>query len=557
MKYYTTKEAAELLGVTKRYITKLCASKAISGAEKKGSRWMIPESFIAKKSKRNVSTRVFNTTGICNPAEHYMVDLTQRLLEVRKLVDEGKYFTINRARQFGKTTTLHALAEYLSQDYLVISMDFQMQMSDAKFRNENSFSLAFARAFENSYRITESGRNQEYQAAFKEFTKERQEVGEQFELVELFQALSNLCAVVPKKIVLMIDEVDSATNNQVFLDFLAQLRGYYINRSRFATFQSVILAGVCDIRNLKRKMRPEEEHKDNSPWNIAADFKVDMSFSKNDIAGMLEEYEADWHTGMDIEEMSGLLYDYTSGYPFLVSRLCQLMDEQVGGEAGQKREAWTKDGFYEAVRMLLAEKNTLFESLIGKLHDYPDLNMMLRTLLFTGRSFSYSADGSVTDIASMFGFIKNKNGNVAVSNRIFETRLYNYYLSEDEMQNTEIYKASLNDKNQFIVNGHLDMRRILERFAVHFNDIYGDRGEKFLEEEGRQYFLLYLRPIINGVGNYYIEARTRGLKRTDLIVDYRGERYVVEMKIWHGEEYNRQGEEQLLGYLEDYHNRFF
>ena len=256
---------------------------------------------------------------------------------------------------------------------------------------------------------------------------------------------------------------------------------------------------------------------------------------------------------MDIEEMSGLLYDYTSGYPFLVSRLCQLMDEQVGGEAGRKREAWTKDGFYEAVRMLLAEKNTLFESLIGKLHDYPDLNMMLRTLLFTGRSFSYSADGSVTDIASMFGFIKNKNGNVAVSNRIFETRLYNYYLSEDEMQNTEIYKASLNDKNQFIVNGHLDMRRILERFAVHFNDIYGDRGEKFLEEEGRQYFLLYLRPIINGVGNYYIEARTRGLKRTDLIVDYRGERYVVEMEIWHGEEYNRQGEEQLLGYLEDYH----
>ena len=55
------------------------------------------------------------------------------------------------------------------------------------------------------------------------------------------------------------------------------------------------------------------------------------------------------------------------------------------------------------------------------------------------------------------------------------------------------------------------------------------------------------------MGNYYIEAQTRNLKRTDLIVDYRGERYVVEMKIWHGEEYNRRGEEQLLGYLEDYH----
>ena len=169
MKYYTTKEAAELLGVTKRYITKLCAGKAISGAEKKGSRWMIPESFIAKKSKRNVSTRVFNTTGICNPAEHYMVDLTQRLLEVRKLVDEGKYFTINRARQFGKTTTLHALAEYLSQDYLVISMDFQMQMSDANFKSENRFSLAFAKAFVSSFRANPKSKSPNYDTAIKSF----------------------------------------------------------------------------------------------------------------------------------------------------------------------------------------------------------------------------------------------------------------------------------------------------------------------------------------------------------------------------------------------------
>ncbi len=32
--------------------------------------------------------------------------------------------------------------------------------------------------------------------------------------------------------------------------------------------------------------------------------------------------------------------------------------------------------------------------------------------------------------------------------------------------------------------------------------------------------MLYLKPIINGVGNYYVEARTRDLRRTDVIVDY-------------------------------------
>lgn len=308
----------------------------------------------------------------------------------------------------------------------------------------------------------------------------------------------------------------------------------YLVRDIQPAFKSVILAGVYDVKNLKQKIRPDQDHKYNSPWNIAADFEIDMSFSKDGIAGMLLEYENDYHTGMNVDEMAGWIYDYTSGYPFLVSRLCQLMDRNISQkmEYGSKQAVWTKKGFNEVVRMLLSEKNTLFESLIGKLHDYPKLSTMLRALLFTGRTFSYAADESVIDMATMFGFIKNQNGNVAVANRIFETRLYNYYLAEDEMQRADIYKASLQDKSQFIVGGHLNMKRVLEKFVIHFYDIYGSSSEKFLEDEGRQYFLLYLRPIINGTGNYYVEARTRDMRRTDVIVDYHGEQYIIEMKIW-------------------------
>lgn len=549
MKYYTTKEAAELLGVTKRYITKLCASKAISGAEKKGSRWMIPESFIAKKSKRNVSTRVFNTTGICNPAEHYMVDLTQRLLEVRKLVDEGKYFTINRARQFGKTTTLHALAEYLSQDYLVISMDFQMQMSDAKFRNENSFSLAFARAFENSFRITESGKSPEYQDVLKEFTEERKEAGEQFELVELFQALSNLCAAIPKKLVLMIDEVDSATNNQVFLDFLAQLRGYYINRNRFATFQSVILAGVCDIRNLKRKMRPDEEHKDNSPWNIAADFDIDMSFSVKQIRDMLTDYAADHYMDIDTAAIAGEIYDYTSGYPYLVSRLCQLLDEMY--TAGM-HDSWTHAGILEAVRKLVRESNSLFEDMAKKVKDYSDLGTMLRDILFCGKGIPFNLGTELVSIGAMFGFLKDEDGQIAIANRIFEIWFYNLFIAQDAID-SKTYDAGQQLKGQFVTESGLDVEKILKKFVEHFTESFGNSTDAFVEENGRKLFMLYIRPLINGIGNYYIEARTRSMGRTDLIIDYLGKQYIIEMKIWHGNEYNTRGEEQLLGYLNDYH----
>lgn len=114
-------------------------------------------------------------------------------------------------------------------------------------------------------------------------------------------------------------------------------------------------------------------------------------------------------------------------------------------------------------------------------------------------------------------------------------------------------KAGVLERNQVIQNGHLNMELILRKFVEHFNDLYGGRSDGFLEEDGRRFFLLYLRPIINGAGNYYIEAQTRDQRRTDVIVDYHGEQFILEMKLWHGEEYNIRGEKQLSEYLEYYH----
>lgn len=43
------------------------------------------------------------------------------------------------------------------------------------------------------------------------------------------------------------------------------------------------------------------------------------------------------------------------------------------------------------------------------------------------------------------------------------------------------------------------------------------------------------------------------MERTDVVVDYNGEQFVIELKLWHGNAYNERGEEQLLGYLDHYH----
>lgn len=357
--------------------------------------------------------KIFNTNGCCDPDLHYMVDLTERLQNIKSMVDAGKYFSINRARQYGKTTILAALADYLEKDYDVISMDFQT-MSSLSFESEQAFVSAFSAELLDLYH------------RFPDDIEERlvsfvEKTAGIMSLQSLFKVIKNWCQKTEKKIVLIIDEVDTASNNQVFLDFLAQLRAYYLRRGRTAAFQSVILAGVYDIRNIRQKIRPDEAHRQNSPWNIAADFDVSMSFSLEDISGMLKQYEADHHTGMNIPEVSGLLYDYTSGYPFLVSRLCQLADEKVG------TAAWSNAGILEAVKLLLSEKNSLFDSLISKLNDYSALRDMIYRLLFQGQTIMYNADDTATDMLLMFGFIKVEHETINIANRIFETRLYNYF----------------------------------------------------------------------------------------------------------------------------------
>lgn len=428
-------------------------------------------------------------------------------------------------------------------------MDFQL-ISTKNFENEERFSKAFAKVFLSS--LSDSAIEDSKSLLTPVFDFIRKE--ENDSLDELFSCLSELCSKSSKPVILLIDEVDQASNHQVFIDFLALLRGYYLNREKKAAFHSVVLAGVYDIKNLKLKMRPEEEHKYNSPWNIAARFNIDMSFSAAQIASMLQEYEREHHLGMDVEKVAGQIYQYTSGYPYLVSSICKRLDEELPGSNGFEGEldAWTESGVAEAVKSMLNERVPLFESMTRQLTEYPEMRRILHAVLFEGRRITYNVDHPIISLASMFGYITNNSGSIQISNRIFEMCLYNLFLSEDELASTISVEAQRN-QSQFIQNGRLNMELVLEKFVLYYGDIYSGNDKKFLEEYGRKIFLLYLKPIINGIGNYYIEAQTRDAKRTDVIIDYLGEQFIIEMKIWRGSEYHERGENQLTDYLDFYH----
>lgn len=382
----------------------------------------------------------FNTTAVCIPEKHYMVDLTDRCNRIKKMVDDGDYFVINRARQYGKTTTLNELRKLLKKDYQVVSLDFQ-SMGAASYSSEGEFSKALASIIceHVEYGILQIGHDAE-----TEFHNIATDAKGQTTLSELFKTFRKLCATSDKKVVLIADEVDSASNNQVFLDFLAQLREGYINRDtlKIPAFQSVILAGVNDIKHLRSGIRDDKQHKLNSPWNIAADFNIDMSFSQDEIKVMLDEYMSEHQLDADTHMLATSIRDYTHGYPFLVSRICQLIDERlVPQKFDDLKAAWSSKGFNEAVKLLLAEKNSLFESLTAKLSNFPRLADEVRSMLMEGRVIAYNSLQESISQMEMYGFIRNEHNVVVIDNRIFEMLLYNLFLSDEEL-GIERYRVS-------------------------------------------------------------------------------------------------------------------
>ncbi len=488
----------------------------------------------------------FNTTGVCISEQNYMVDINNRIdAIVTDYINEGKYFTVNRARQYGKTTMLYLLEQRLKEQYLVVRISFEA--ADEMFVSLYTLAAGLVRKFN---RVLKTQKVK--QSLVADWS---QPISEQFPLDDLSERITNLCSYSEQEIILMIDEVDKSSDNQVFLSFLGLLRNKYLEQLQRNdhTFRSVILAGVYDIKNLKIKLHPDEESKYNSPWNIAVDFKVDMDFAPEDIATMLQEYEEDNHTGMDIMQISRLIYEYTSGYPYLVSRICQLADERLVGTKNfpDRRDVWTQEGIAAAELMLRKHRNTLFDDMIKKLADFPQLKWMVQDILFCGNMYPFEEDNHLINLGVTFGFLKDNNGTVAIKNRIFETKLYDLFLSEMVMDGMLGQTVSIG-RNQYIVDGMLQMRILMEKFYQHFTEVYGDSDQKFVEKQGRKIFLLYLKPIINGTGNYYIEAQTRDSRRTDIIVDYHGRQYIIELKIWRGNEYNQRGEKQLFEYLDYY-----
>lgn len=485
----------------------------------------------------------FNVTGTCIPSMHYMVDTSNKLKETMKFIEKGKYFVINRPRQYGKTTTLFLIEKTLSKkgDYAVISISFE-GIGDLIFEDESKFCKGFLKILERTVEFEDA-------ELAKYININRSEV---YNLDDLSYFITRLVKKINKRLVLMIDEVDKSSNNQLFLSFLGMLRNKYLlrNAGKDYTFYSVILAGVHDVKNLKLNIRPEEERKYNSPWNIAADFDVDMSFSKEEIKTMLDDYMNSKEVRLDKEYFSERLYFYTSGYPFLVSKLCKIIDEKIMCE---DKLVWKKEYMDLAVKEVLRDSNTNFDSLIKNIENNEELYDFVRRIVLDNEIISFVKTDSIVNLGNIYGILKEDSGNCKVNNKIYEQLIYDHMMMKVIRKDKKSLMSKYNYKSNFInENGDLDVRKVLIKFQEFMKHEYSEKREAFLEADGRLLFLAFISPIINGTGFAFKEVQGGEERRFDVVITYNKKMYILELKKWNGEAYHKKGLLQLSEYLEQY-----
>ena len=380
----------------------------------------------------------FNTIGPCIPEKNYMVNIDDQLSKIKQMIDQGKYFAIHRSRLFGKTTMLILLKSYLKKDYQVIFFDFQY-FDD--FHSNFKFIANFL-SYLSNYKFEDSQYNEWLKAQYEKIINNSKNTI--IDITYLFEILSKFSSLVSKPIVFLIDEVDNLLRYDLFIEFLEKLKYYYtvkLSNKYKSMIRSIVLVGVRDFDRIFSNRACERTlYVDNIQWNSEFISHVDLSLNQHNIEQMICEYKEEQHLSFEHKYIAEQIYAYTFGYPFLVSKLCEIIDSKISldPEFGSKTQAWTQKGVLKALDLLLCSKNYLFESLNDKLERFDLLNEVIRNIVFLCVDVNYDPNNEIHNDAIMYGFLRvDENKRLKAFNRIFEIYFSHIFKSIEEIKYKE------------------------------------------------------------------------------------------------------------------------
>ncbi|UCH92436.1 MAG: ATP-binding protein [Candidatus Aminicenantes bacterium] len=480
--------------------------------------------------------RTFEKSGSVNPESSYYVPLENVVnsdkQDIKTMVDMGRYFSIFAPRQSGKTTFLKRFCGQLHADptYVAIILCFE----DYKNLDKTDF-----------YSEIETDLYDQLIDRLREVRCEKTEAVEQFcenhrltnhiSFRRLFEKLNRIIQL--KKIVIFIDEFDGIPLKELE-NFLTSLRKLYI-KYKDVKQKALYSIGLVGIRNITKLIVGGV-----SPFNIAD--QVDLPFfSLKMVRDLYAQYTTETNQPFKAEAVKKI-HEETGGQPWLVNRLGTILTVDI--KPGTIDPIDERD-VEKAIQMLLAEKNDHFDNLYEKAKLYKETFV---EIVFDNVEYSpYHKDQTWLE---QYGLVKNKNSRAIVANNIYKTIFIKIFFSE-------VKAGEKISAQEYILPGNkLDMERILldfdqyiarigvrafyQKVKVSSTDPFVGSGKnkilpgmskemKPYEKTGQFLLTAWLYQFVKeGAGDLRYEVPS-GLGRMDIMLNYKGRRYIIETKVNH------------------------
>ncbi|OQY45091.1 MAG: hypothetical protein B6242_11255 [Anaerolineaceae bacterium 4572_78] len=468
--------------------------------------------------------REFNTTGPCNPKLHYTV-MREALIEVGKeKVRKGRYFTLFAPRQAGKTTYFQLLLHALKDEgFTPIWISFENLKTLPRERFYTAFNHDLHRELARQHIDTTCT------------------IEDSFGLNYFFETLQKDV----KPIVLIIDEFEGIPD-AVVSEVMHTFRQIYHQKENYA-LHSLVLVGVSTIAELIVSSA--------SPFNVTEELQIPY-FTFEEVHDLIQQYMTE--SGQRFEDdVIKAIYDNTLGQPGLVCALCHYL---VNDLVADKKHNINIEHFYITLKHFLTERSDI--NIMNIVQKARQKQAFMLKVLFGQQAITFSVHDPNIGWLVAHGVVDNVNGVVDVSVPLYKKVLITTFrpLINGEMS---YYVTSIHDTFQQYLTPEdgLNINVLLEAYRAYIRR----RGFRAFDtdhlKEGAWHYSLdgFINFFVESLGGQtYIEVPS-GRGRTDILVRYKQQSYVIEIKRFTTNTDFKRGKGQLIKYLksEGLHEGFY
>jgi len=472
--------------------------------------------------------RFFNTTGPCNPDDHYMLPPEDRLVgaQLHRYISDKLYWVLHAPRQTGKTTFLQSwMRKINSGDEAIacyVTVETCQGISDAK-RAMPAICSAI----------------KQFAGYFKVPIPHTHDV-------EPISMLGNILTnwaelVAPKPLIVLFDEVD-VLQDESLISFLRQIRGGFAGRGIGSFPVSVALVGMRDLKDYITAAKDGVPPNPGSPFNIKEDSAVLTNFYKEDIEHLFAQRTAE--NGQQITpEALDYVFEQSKGQPWIVNSLFKRATMRILDF--ESVETVELEHIMQAREQMIMARETHLDALAYRLKD-PQIRNVIQPII-TGEPTPDIAEGDAFRLCKDLGLVALERGTPVIANPIYREVIARHLTYGQQLAIPEpTWQWEKPDKS-------LDLDKMMKEFQKFWrrhSDIWEAKSD-YTEAFPHLLLMAFLQRVLNGGGRIEREyAAGRG--RMDLGIEYNGHWHIIEVKLIHyyddPQEIREEGLEQIRWY---------